>query len=304
MTPTRTGRVPSLRSMTGFGRAEVSAGPIAISVEARSLNHRHLDVTVRLPRALAGLEMDARRLIQSRLQRGRVEITVQLAPAAGGSLQQLRVDQRLAAEYVARARALGAAVGVGGDVTLAWVLERPGVVTLEDADAPAPDTVWPVLSDALAKALDELVARRATEGEALGVELHALTADLRAQVDLVEARAPAAAARRAERLRERIRALLGDATIDEGRILSEVAVWAEKTDVREELTRLRAHLAEFAHVLDTGEVVGRPLDFLIQELGREVNTIASKGDDLEVSQAALAAKGLIEKMREQVQNLE
>jgi uncharacterized protein (TIGR00255 family) len=290
--------------MTGFGRAEVSAGPIAITVEVRSLNHRHLDMTLRLPRALAGLEMDARRLLQSRLERGRVEVAVQLGPTAGASLQQVRVDEALAAAYVARARELGAAVGVGGDVTLAWVLERPGVVSLEEADAPAPDTVWPVLSEALSKALDELVARRTAEGEALGVELHALTADLRAQVDLVEARVPAAAARRAERLRERIRALLGDATIDEGRILSEVAIWAEKTDVREELTRLRAHLAEFAHVLDKGGAVGRPLDFLIQELGREVNTIASKADDLEVSQAAVAAKGLIEKMREQVQNLE
>src|SRR5213593_3833675 len=269
MTPTRAARVSSLRSMTGFGRAEVSAGPVAISVEARSLNHRHLDVTLRLPRALADLEMDARRLIQSRLE-----------------------------------RALGAAIGIGGDVTLAWVLERPGVVRLEEADAPAPDTAWPILSDALTRALDELVARRTAEGEALGAELQKLTADLRAQTDLVEARVPAAVARREARLRERIRALLGEAPIDQARILGEVAIWAEKTDVREELTRLRAHLEQCALVLAEGGAVGRPLDFLIQELNREVNTIAAKADDLEVSQAALAAKGLIEKMREQVQNLE
>src|SRR5438034_21953 len=201
MTPTRAARVSSLRSMTGFGRAEVSAGPVAISVEARSLNHRHLDVTLRLPRALADLEMDARRLIQSRLERGRVEIAVQLSPAPDTPGQKISVDQALAAQYVARARALGAAIGIGGDVTLAWVLERPGVV-------------------------------------------------------------------------------------------------------REELTRLRAHLEQCAILLAEGGAVGRPLDFLIQELNREVNTIAAKADDLEVSQAALAAKGLIEKMREQVQNLE
>src|SRR2546429_7767129 len=114
MTPTRAARVSSLRSMTGFGRAEVSAGPIAISVEARSLNHRHLDVTLRLPRALADLEMDARRLIQSRLERGRVEIAVQLSPAPDTSGQKISVDQALAAEYVARARELGAAIGIGG----------------------------------------------------------------------------------------------------------------------------------------------------------------------------------------------
>src|SRR5947209_6029284 len=225
MTPTRAARVSSLRSMTGFGRAEVSAGPVAISVEARSLNHRHLDVTLRLPRALADLEMDARRLIQSRLERGRVEIAAQLSPAPDTPGQKISVDQ-------------------------------------------------------------------------------ALAADLRAQTDLVEARVPAAVARREARLRERIRALLGEAPIDQARILGEVAIWAEKTDVREELTRLRAHLEQCALVLAGGGAVGRPLDFLIQELNREVNTIASKADDLEVSQAALAAKGLIEKMREQVQNLE
>src|SRR2546426_789233 len=220
MTPTRAARVSSLRSMTGFGRAEVSAGPVAISVEARSLNHRHLDVTLRLPRALADLEMDARRLIQSRLERGRVEIAAQLSPAPGTPGQKISVDQALAAQYIARARV------------------------------------------------------------------------------------PAAVARREARLRERIRALLGEAPIDQARILGEVAIWAEKTDVREELTRLRAHLEQCALVLAGGGAVGRPLDFLIQELNREVNTIASKADDLEVSQAALAAKGLIEKMREQVQNLE
>src|SRR2546422_2223090 len=222
MTPARTRHVPSLRSMTGFGRAEVSAGPIAITVEARSLNHRHLDVTFRLPRALAGLEMDARRVVQSRLERGHVEIAVQLSPAAGASGEQVRVDQALAAEYVAQARELGAAIGVGGDVTLAWVLERPGVVRLDEADAPTPDAAWPVLSDALSRALDELGARRAAEGQTLGAELQVLTAELRAQADLVEARVPSAVARREERLRERIRALLSEAPIDEGRILSEV----------------------------------------------------------------------------------
>ena len=118
------------------------------------------------------------------------------------------------------------------------------------------------------------------------------------------ARAPAAVTRREERLRERIRSLLGGAGVDEARILTEAAVWADKGDITEELTRLRAHLAEWALVLDKGGPVGRPLDFLLQELGREVNTVASKADDLELSQAALAGKGVLEKMREQVQNLE
>jgi uncharacterized protein (TIGR00255 family) len=290
--------------MTGFGRSEVGGRTLTLSVEVRSVNHRHLDIAVRLPRALAAFEPDVRRLVQSRLERGRVEVSVQLAPAPGASSQTVRVDQALAAEYVARGRELGGALGVTGDVTLAWLLERPGVVRLDEIDASGQEAAWPILADAVAKALDELVARRAAEGEALAAELGALRADLQAHVEVVAARMPAAVARYQERLRERIRALLGGATVEEGRVLTEVAIWAEKTDVQEELTRLRAHLEQLALVLERGGPAGRSLDFLMQELNREVNTIASKADDLDVSQAALAAKGVVEKMREQVQNLE
>jgi len=302
--PTRLSVNPSLRSMTGFGRAEALTDGFALTVEARSVNHRHLDIALRLPRALAAVEMDARRLIQSRLERGRVDVAVQVGPAPGQSTQQIRVDAALAAQYVEQARALGRAVGLGEDVPLAWVLERSGVVRTEESETPAGGIAWPALAEVLGRALDALVVSRATEGEALGAELAAQHAALRAQVDAIAVRTPAALARYQERLRERIGALLGEAILDEGRVLTEVAIWAEKTDVREELTRLGAHLEQLAALLERGGAVGRPLDFLIQELNREVNTIASKADDLELSQAALAAKGIIEKMREQAQNLE
>jgi len=304
MPPTRLTPVSALRSMTGFGRAETGGAATAVTVEARSVNHRHLDIALRLPRALGAFEMDARRLIQSRLERGRIDITVQLGPPPGQSAQQIRVDTALAAQYVEQARALGRAAGLGEDVTLTWVLERPGVVRTEDTETAAGGVAWPVLADVLGRALDELVACRAAEGEALGAELHAQHAALRTQVDVIAARTPAALARYQERLRERIGALLGEVVLDEGRILTEVAIWADKTDVREELTRLRAHLEQLVLLLDRGGSVGRALDFLIQELNREVNTIASKADDLELSQSALAAKSIIEKMREQAQNLE
>src|SRR6266446_2861033 len=304
MPPTRPSH-PSLRSMTGFGRAEAGGDGVAVSVEARSVNHRHLDIALRLPRALAALEMDARRLIQARLERGRIDVSVQLGPPPGQSTQQIRVDTALAAQYIEQARALGQAAGLGDEVPLSWVLERPGVVVrVEDSETMTGAIGWPALADVLGRALDELVTCRTTEGDALAAELRAQHAALRAQVDLIAARTPAALARYQERLRERIGALLGEATLDEGRILTEVAIWAEKTDVREELTRLAAHLEQLALLLDKGGSVGRPLDFLIQELNREVNTIASKADDLELSQSALAAKGIIEKMREQAQNLE
>lgn len=296
-----------IRSMTGFGRAEVRGDTLVVLVEARSVNHRHLDVALRLPRTLTALEIEARKVIAARLERGRIDVSVVATPVVGQSTQRVITDHVLAREYAARARALANDlddVGLAGSVTLQWLLERPGVIRLEDSEPVEASVPWPLLQAALSRALDELVERRTAEGERLAQELRSLHAELTAIVDTMAVRAPAAVTRREERLRERIRSLLGGAGVDEARILTEAAVWADKGDITEELTRLRAHLAEWALVLDKGGPVGRPLDFLLQELGREVNTVASKADDLELSQAALAGKGVLEKMREQVQNLE
>jgi uncharacterized protein (TIGR00255 family) len=292
-----------IRSMTGFGRAEVSGGGVVVTAEARSVNHRHLDVSLRVPRALASAELELRRLIASRLERGRVDVAVQVAPAAGAAPQRIHMDASLAREYLEQARAFARDVGVAGEVTLGWLLERPGVVRMEDVE-PAEGAVWPVLAEAVTTALADLITGRAAEGDALAAELRRLLGELATEVETIAARAPAAVARREERLRDRIRSVLGEAGVDEGRLLTEVAIWADKTDVTEELTRLRAHLAQFAATLDRGGALGRSLDFLIQELGREVNTASAKADDLELSQAAIAAKGILEKMREQVQNIE
>ncbi len=290
--------------MTGFGRAEGVGPAFLLTVEVRSVNHRHLDVSIRLPAALAALEPAARRLVQSRLERGRVEVTVQLVPQGGGAAAEVAVDPDLARRYVEQARALAATLGLAGEPSLAWVLEQPGVLRLVEPPRPEPDAVGPVLEATLGRALDDLVARRAAEGATLGAELRGLRSELLGLVAAMSARAPLAAARREERLRERVRALVGEVGVDEGRLATEVAVWAQKTDVTEELTRLRVHLDELGLMLDKGGPVGRPLDFLLQELNREVNTLAAKADDLELAQAALAAKGILEKMREQVQNLE
>jgi uncharacterized protein (TIGR00255 family) len=293
--------------MTGFGRAELRGDTLVVTVEARSVNHRHLDVALRVPRALASLEVEARRAIAARLERGRVDVTVQVATVAEQVTQRLVTDPALAREYVARARALAlevADLGVAGGVTLEWLLQRPGVIRMEEPELAELTVPWPVLEQVLGRALDELIARRTAEGERLAQELRSLHAELAAIVSTMAGRAPVSVARREQRLRERLQALLGAAGVDEARLVTEAAVWADKADVSEELARLRAHLAELALVLDKGGPLGRPLDFLLQELGREVNTVASKADDLELSQAALAGKGVLEKMREQVQNLE
>ncbi len=293
-----------IRSMTGFGRAQVAGDKVIVSVEARSVNHRHLDIVLKLPRLAASLESEARRIIQDRLERGRVDVIMSVAPVAGESSQQVSVDVPLARGYADAGRRLAEALGIPQGVALDWLLERPGVLRVEEAEPPPADAIWPVVEASLIRALDELIERREVEGESLAAALRTLHEALVLEVDRITARVPLVAERRQERFRERLAALLGAIPIDEARVLTEVAIWAEKTDIAEEVTRLCAHLEQFALMLKDGGAVGRQLDFLIQEMNREVNTVASKADDLELSQSAIAAKGLLEKVREQVQNLE
>lgn len=293
-----------IRSMTGYGRAEVVGDRLALSIECKSVNHRHLDVALKLPRPLSGLELDCRRLIQSAIQRGRIDVAVSLAPVEGGTLTPLMVNLGQAREYTELARRLGEELGLSGGPTLEWLLDRPGVLSREEQTTLTPEETWPLLERALSQALGELQASREAEGQALRQELVALHAGLHAHVEMVAQRAPAAVERRTARLSERIQAMLGEATLDESRIATELAIWAEKTDITEELARLRAHLEQFAVLLAAGGTVGRTLDFLLQEMNREVNTVGSKADDLEISQAVIAAKSTLEKLREQAQNIE
>jgi len=293
-----------IRSMTGYGRAEVTGARTILTVECRSVNHRHLDVALKLPRALTAFESDARRLIQSAVQRGRIDVSCVLTPAEGAVLNPLTVNVPQAREYADAARKVAESLDLADGPSLAWVMAQSGVLTREEQTPPAPEDAWPLLERALSAALAELVERRAAEGAVLAQELANLGSVLTGYVQTVAHRAPVAVERRAERLRERMRAMLAGAELDHVRLATEVAVWADKTDVSEELARLRAHLAQLTALLAGEGPVGRTLDFLIQEIHREVNTIGSKADDLEISQAVIAAKSSLEKMREQVQNLE
>jgi uncharacterized protein (TIGR00255 family) len=296
--------------MTGYGRAEAIGARLALSVECKSVNHRHLDVVVKLPRALGSLEADARRMIQSALGRGHIDVSVSLSPVEGGTLTPLFVNVAQAREYTRVAQSLAEELGRGDEsgprwqLSLDWLIDQPGVLSREAEPALSPEEAWPLLADALGRALADLVARREAEGQALRQELTLLHDGLRGHAELMAARAPSAVERRATRLRERIEALRGEVAVDEARIATEIAVWADKTDVSEELARLRAHSDQLTLLLRTGGTVGRTLDFLLQEMNREVNTVGSKADDLEISQAVIAAKGALEKLREQVQNIE
>jgi uncharacterized protein (TIGR00255 family) len=293
-----------IRSMTGYGRAEVSGPRLSVSVECRSVNHRHLDVSLRLPRALAAFEAEARRLVQAAVQRGRVDVSATLSAAGGASLNPLTVNVGQAREYESAARHLAGELGITPALRLEWLLGQPGVLAREAEAAVPPEDGWALLAEALGQALADLVARRETEGKALGQELAALHESLGARVEQIAVRAPETQARRAARLRERVQALLGETPLDEGRLATEVAALAERADITEELARLRVHLGELRALVEGGPGVGRTMDFLIQEINREVNTVGSKADDLEIAQAVIAAKSILEKIREQVQNIE
>ena len=293
-----------IRSMTGYGRAEASGPRLSVSVECRSVNHRHLDIALKLPRALAVYEPDARRLVQAAVERGRVDVSVTLTPAGGGSLGTLSANTAQAREYEAAARTLADELGLTPSLRIEWLLAQPGVLVRDAEPAVSPEEGWSLLAQGLEAALADLVARREAEGKALAQELGTLHQMLEAGVALIVARVPAAQARRATRFRERVQALLSEIPVDQGRLATEVAALAERADITEELARLRVHLGELRARIDEGGTVGRPLDFLIQEINREVNTVGSKTDDLEISQAVIAAKATLEKIREQVQNIE
>ena len=293
-----------IRSMTGYGRGEAASVRVALSVECKSVNHRHLDIALKLPRPITSLEADARQMVQSAVGRGHIDVSVSLSPVEGGTLTPLSVNLSQAREYALAARQIADELGLSGGPTPGWLLEQPGVISREAEPALSAEDAWPLLAFALTRALGELDARRQAEGQALRQELTLLHEGLRAHVQVMATRAPAAVERRAARLRERLQSLLGEVPLDETRIATEVAVWAEKTDVSEELARLRAHGEQFTLLLREGGTVGRTLDFLIQEMNREVNTVGSKADALEISQAVIAAKGALEKLREQAQNIE
>jgi uncharacterized protein (TIGR00255 family) len=300
----------AISSMTGYGRAEARGERVAAVAEARSVNHRFLDINIKVPRGLAVLEGDLRRLIQGRAARGRfdVSVTTQRTKVSGA---EVRTDAALALRYVREARVLRDATGVTGDVTLADLLRAPGVFSVEEGDEPEAET-GPgglpsevlVIRAAVESAVETLARMRLTEGLALAEELASQVGLLAAWVDEVEALLPVALRRIQDRMRERIEALLRETPVDPGRLAQEVATWAAKSDVAEELARLRSHCAQARTLLADGGAVGRQLDFLAQELHREVNTIASKADDQELVARALQARTLVERIREQVQNVE
>jgi len=290
------------RSMTGYGKAEVSGNDGKFAVEVRSVNHRYGEVTVKLPRQMLALEGDIRRRVSERFKRGKIDLFIQFEPAAG-SVTPPVANIPLAIAYNEVFTSVSQAVGAKDPVPLSLILSQKDVLTTREVAADLDNQVED-LNRALAAALDSLEAMRLREGEQLAREILGRVTLVSELVESVAARAPVAVAANGERLRERITRLLGETPLDEMRLAQEVAILADRMEITEELVRLRSHFKQFHATMALDEPVGRKLDFLLQEMNREVNTIGSKANDAEIAAIVVELKSEMEKVREQVQNIE
>ncbi len=293
-----------LISMTGYGRGEVEGATQKWSVELRSVNHRFLDLSLNLPRHLWGLEDRFRKVLKERLTRGRVEMQLVLETKPG-ALGQLRLDRGLAADAMVVLRELRQAAGLEEPLTLDHLLRFADWLISRDRETPDVEEAWELLSQALGRALDSLERMRREEGAALAADLEQHVALLTQEVERIREQAAVLPEIWRQKLLNRLRELKGElGELDEGRLAQEVAYWVERRDVAEELARLDSHLGQFREILSRGGPAGRKLEFLVQEMLREFNTVGAKAADLVISQAVLAAKALLERLREQIQNVE
>jgi uncharacterized protein (TIGR00255 family) len=290
-----------IRSMTGFGAGRASHDAEEIDVEARSVNHKFCEVKVRLPRELATLELEVSRAVKERLARGGIDVTLRRAPGRGTLTP--RVDVALAEEYAKAFGEIRTRLHLPGTIGLADVLGAEGVVTLEER-AINLESARAAVGVALAQALSALVAMRVREGEALARDLDGRLRQIETLVVRIEAAAPLSIEHYRVRLQERIQDLARGFTPDPARLAQEVALFADRMDVAEEITRLRSHLAQARTLLEGEEPAGRKLEFLVQEMHREANTIGSKSQSADIGGLVVSLKAEIERMREQVQNVE
>jgi uncharacterized protein (TIGR00255 family) len=290
-----------IRSMTGFGAGRGAVNGEEIDVEVRSVNHKYCEVKVRMPRELAALEHEVVRSVKDRLARGGVDVAVRRI--ASGSLVAPRVDVALAESYARAFAEVQARLGLPGPVTLSEIIAAEGVVRLDERTVDL-EAAGEALRRAVSAALSQLVAMRAREGEALARDLGSRLAALEGLEERIGELAPQAVESYRARLSERIAELTQGVALDPARLAQEVAIFADRTDVAEEITRLRSHAAQVRALLDVSEPAGRKLDFLVQEMHREANTIGSKSQHAGIAGLVVALKAEVERMREQVQNVE
>lgn len=291
-----------IQSMTGYGRGFAADDGREITIEIKSVNHRYLDISMRLPRYINFLEDPLRELLGKYLSRGHVDLYVNYRNTRNDA-RTIEVDRALIGQYLAAAADIAEAFSLSNDIGVTNALALPDAMRLSEA-AEDRDAVHKIAQSALTDAISELKTMRLAEGERLAADLFERIEALAALREEIAVRAPLVVEEYSRKLNERVEKLLSEVEVDRARLATEIALFADRASIDEELTRLRSHFEQFFAALSSGEAVGRKLEFLVQELNREFNTIGSKANDAALTNAVLQAKAEIEKIREQVQNIE
>lgn len=291
-----------IKSMTGFGRSEVVTDERKITIELKSVNHRYLDLSIKMPRKLVFLEGAIRNLMKTYMQRGKVDVFITYEDYTL-SCGALKYNKELAGEYLAYIRQMAEEFGLENDVKAGALSRYPDVLTMEEQSVDE-DALWAVLEAPLREACEKFAQSRASEGENLKNDLIAKLDALDEKVSQVEARSPEVVDSYREKLEAKVHELLEDSQIEDSRIAAEVVLFSDKICNDEETVRLHSHIQGMKKMLEEKEGIGRKLDFMAQEMNREANTILSKSSDLIISNIAIDLKTEIEKIREQVQNVE
>ncbi len=291
-----------IKSMTGFGRAENLQGNRKFTVEMKAVNHRYFDVTIKMPKKLSFFESAIRTLLKNYVQRGKLDVFITYEDFTEENVS-LKYNEAVAAQYLKYYRQMAETFGLRDDISVSSLGRCPEVFTMEEQTVDEKE-IWAVLEAALRQACEQFVESRVTEGERLKEDLFDKLDGMVKDVDAIEARYPQIMSEYREKLTIKVEELLGDAQMEEGRIAAEVILFADKICTDEETVRLRSHIESMREELLNGGSVGRKLDFLAQEMNREANTILSKANDLDTSNRAINLKTEIEKVREQIQNIE
>lgn len=291
-----------IKSMTGFGRCEAVTDECKISVEIKAVNHRYLDLSIKMPKKFNYFEAAMRTLLKDYIQRGKVDVFITYEDYTEDQVS-LKYNSTLAAEYMKNFEKMAEQFGLEDDVTVSMLSRCPEVLTMEQVPEDE-EHMWAMLQEVLKGAAENFVETRLREGENLKNDLIGKLDHMLSMVDFIEERSPKILEEYRQRLGDKVRELLQNSTIDESRILTEVTVFADKICVDEETVRLRSHIEGMKKELLAGGSVGRKLDFIAQEMNRESNTILSKSNDLEISDQGILLKTETEKVREQIQNIE
>ena len=291
-----------IKSMTGFGRAVAETDGYVITVEIKSVNHRYFEFSSRIPRQYGFLDDKLKSYINSRVSRGKVECYVSI-DALNTEAAQVVVNNTLASAYVSALKELSKNYDLKEDFGASTVARFQDVLVVKKADEDE-EKIWSYVKSVTDTALDKFIAKRTVEGEKMKNDISSRADYILSCVEYIEKRSPETVKEYNDKLVERVHDLIGDVSLDEGRVIQEVAIYADKVAVAEETVRLRSHLDQLKAFINADEPVGRKMDFLVQEINRETNTIGSKANDVDIARKVVDIKAEVEKIREQIQNIE